>query len=121
MTKDLTLKLDDFGRQALQRFSRRGQGSAAKAVRTASLYYLAEREAHRPAWKVPRFAAAAKPGQSVTVELDDETWTALRDEAASQGVAVETLTLHAVMYFLADIDSGRIAVQLDDALDRADR
>ncbi|MET0809873.1 MAG: hypothetical protein ABWY65_02015 [Thermoleophilaceae bacterium] len=120
MTKDLTLKVDDFGRQALQRFARRG-GSAAKAVRTASLYYLAEREADRPAWKVPDFAAEAKPGQSVIVELDDATWSALREEAGAQGVAVETLALHAVMYFLADVDSGRIAVKLEDAIDMADR
>jgi hypothetical protein len=120
MTKDVTLNLDDFSRHALERFTRRGTDSAAKAVRTASLYYLGDRDADRPAWKVPDFALEDEPGHRLNVEVDDQTWAALEDEAAEQGVSVETLALHAVMYFLADVDSGRVGAQLRDALDRTD-
>jgi hypothetical protein len=121
MTKDVSLNLDEFSRHALERFARRGEESAAKAVRAASLYYLSDRDAHRPAWKVPDFALEEQPGHRLKVELDDQTWDALKDEAADQGVSVETLAVHAVMYFLADVDSGRVGAQLRDALDRTDQ
>jgi hypothetical protein len=120
MTKDVTLNLDQFGQHALARFTRRGPDSAAKAVRTASLYYLGDRDADRPAWKVPDFALEGEPGRGLNVELDDETWDALEDEAADQGVSVDTLAVHAVLYFLADVDSGRVGAQLRDALDITD-
>src|SRR6476619_1817404 len=80
MTKDVTLSLDDFSRHAVDRFTRLGTGSPADAVRTASLYYLREREADRPGWRVPRFAAAQQAGHPLTVELDDATWNALAGE-----------------------------------------
>jgi len=37
------------------------------------------------------------------------TWSRLEDEASRQGVSVEELVAHAVLYFLADLDSNRIA------------
>jgi hypothetical protein len=48
----------------------------------------------------------------VTIELDDFGWRGLCEEAERQGVDVETLVEHAAMYFLADVDSGRAAVQI---------
>jgi hypothetical protein len=44
----------------------------------------------------------------VRVPLDDFGAHALREEAARQGVPVEQLAAHAVSYYLADLDSGRI-------------
>jgi len=45
----------------------------------------------------------------VTVELDGFAHDRLEAEAASQGVTLEELVRHAVMYYLADLDSDRIA------------
>ena len=56
MTKSMTLQLDNFGRQALSQFAEEHRDSASAVVRTASLYYLADRDSGRPAWRVPRFA-----------------------------------------------------------------
>ena len=119
MSKDVTLNLDDFGRHALQRLAREGNGSITASVRTALLYYLADRDAGRPA-SVPRFTAERQAGHSESVAIDDETWDALSDESERQAVSVERLIEHAVMYFLADVDSGRVAGRLKSRLDRPD-
>jgi hypothetical protein len=56
-------------------------------------------------------------GSPLRVRLDDATWNALTAEARAQGVTVEELALHALMYFLADLDSGRAAGRLEGALE----
>jgi hypothetical protein len=117
MTRDVTLHVDDFGQHALERFTRRSEGSMAKAVRIASVYYLNDRDARRPAWLVPDFAADSQSSGRLQVELDDVTWGALSEEADRQGVATEVLAMHALLYYLADIDSGRVAALLEDALE----
>jgi len=48
----------------------------------------------------------------VTIELDDFGWRSLSEEAERQGVDLEALIEHAAMYYLADVDSGRAAVQI---------
>jgi hypothetical protein len=120
MTKDVTLHLGPFGQQALERFAQRREASAAGAVRTAALYYLADRDAGRPGWRVPAFDVRADPLPVLNVELDDDTWSAVREEAARQSVEPEDLAVHAVLYFLADVDSGRLADLLGEALDDAE-
>jgi hypothetical protein len=47
-------------------------------------------------------------------------WLALSKEAAEQGVSTDTLTIHAVLYFLADVDSGRRIGLLESAIRDAD-
>lgn len=116
MTRNVTLRLDTFGQQSLDRFVERGQGSPAGALRTAALYYLGDRDAQRPAWRMPRFRPAAAPNPGLRVVFDDETWTGLEEEARRQGVEPEALAVHALLYFLADFDSGRLAGLLEEAL-----
>jgi hypothetical protein len=88
-------------------------------LRTVVLYYLADRESGRVGWKVPRFvrlrpaAAAAELG----VDLDDPTWERLAAEAARQGLPAATLAEHALLYFLADLDGGRLAERVGGAVD----
>jgi hypothetical protein len=48
----------------------------------------------------------------LTLALDRFTWEALEQEAARQGVSVAELASFAVLYYLADGDSGRIARRL---------
>jgi predicted DNA-binding ribbon-helix-helix protein len=117
MTKDVKLHLDEFGQRAVERLITHGRRSADAAVRTACLYYLADRDSGRPAWPAPRFAPEPPLGSTLDVRLDDATWEALSGEARHQAVTVEQLVLHAVMYYLADLDSGRLAGLLKGALD----
>lgn len=53
----------------------------------------------------------------LTITFDDFGWEGLSSEAARQGIAVEELVLHAAMYYLSDLHTGRAAVQI---LQRAD-
>jgi hypothetical protein len=117
MTRNVKLHLDEFGQESLDRFVARGDGNPAGALRTAALYYLANAESQRPAWRAPRFRSRALPDAGLKVAFDDETWRALEEEAGRQGVEAEDLAVHALLYFLADLDSGRIADLLEDALD----
>lgn len=116
MTKTLTLQLDDFGRDALDRFAGDSRAAQSAAVRTASLYYLADREADRMAWGVPRFARGNGTGSAKVVSIDEETFEALDEEARRQGVTAEDLTRHALLYFFADVESGRAGDRLESAI-----
>ena len=45
----------------------------------------------------------------VTLELDGFAWEKIDEEAAREGLEVERLVEFALLYYLADVDSGRIA------------
>jgi hypothetical protein len=117
MTRNVTLHLDEFGQQSLDRLVHEGEGSPAAAFRTAALYYLADRDAGRPAWRAPRFRSKTPTGEGLRIVFDDDTWAALEEEAARQRVETPELAVHALLYFLADFDSGRLTEILEKALD----
>jgi hypothetical protein len=48
----------------------------------------------------------------LTIELTDFGYERARKEAERQGVSVEEVVTHAVMYYLADLDSGRAAARI---------
>ena len=50
-------------------------------------------------------AAIARP----TLRLEGFAWEAIEEESARLGVSVEDFVAFSVLYYLADIDSGRIA------------
>jgi hypothetical protein len=82
-------------------------------IRTAVLYYLRERDSDRLEWRMPELARAQPGGATaVEVEVEEETWRSLVEEAAAQSTDSETLARHALLFFLADVDSGRIAGKL---------
>ena len=59
-------------------------------------------------------AGPPKPSASsgeprLTTELDGFAWDAINEEAARIGVTVEELVTFSVLYYLADVDSGRTA------------
>jgi hypothetical protein len=111
------LELDAFGKEALEAQVRRGSTRDA-VMRTAARYYLADRASGRLAWRAPRFARRCEQGAGETtdVDLDEHTMEALEEEARRQGMAADRLAEHALLYFLADLDSGRAATRLGDAL-----
>jgi hypothetical protein len=109
------LQLDDFGREALEA-QMRGGSSPDAVIRAAARYYLADRDSGRIAWRVPRFTHLGDSSVAVTeVELDDETMEALEEEAQRQGIPSARLAEHALLYFVADLDSGRAAPRLANA------
>jgi hypothetical protein len=47
--------------------------------------------------------------RSITLSLEGFAWEALDEEAAREGITTEELITFSVLYYLADIDSGRIS------------
>jgi hypothetical protein len=48
-------------------------------------------------------------GRSLVVPMDAFAWEAVEEESARLGVPIEDLVAFAVLYYLADLDSGRVA------------
>ncbi len=65
----------------------------------------------RPGMSGTRAAGDGKAAaeHSLQVRLEQFAWEAVTQESARLGVSVEELLRFAVMYYLADVDSGRIA------------
>ena len=116
VTRSVTLHLDEFGQRSLDRIARDGEGSPANALRAAVIYYLNDRESGRPAWRAPRFHTDGHGPGGLSVSFDDETWAALEEEAERQSVSPDALAVHALLYFLADLDSGRLGDLLADSI-----
>jgi len=50
--------------------------------------------------------------RGLTLRLEQFEWEAIDEECARLGVSVEDFFAFAVLYYLADVDSGRIARQI---------
>jgi hypothetical protein len=108
MTRLLSLALDEFGASALEEHAERFSLAPGELASRAARYYLSDRGSGRLALRVPHLEGAReKPTLQLMVELDDDRWLELEAEATRQEVSVEALLEHAVLYFLADLDSGR--------------
>lgn len=116
MTRNVTLHLDIFGRESLDRLVDEGSSSQSAALTTAAWYYLNDADRERPGWRAPRFRSGRPSSGGVCVAFDDKTWAALEAEALRQNVATEDLALHALMYFLADLERGRAAQRVERTL-----
>ena len=58
----------------------------------------------------------AAQSHELTLKLDDFTLEAIREEAARLGVSTEELAQFSLLYYMADLDSGRIARLLPDTM-----
>jgi hypothetical protein len=116
--RQVTLFLEDFARGSLEARARALGVPLDAFVRQAARYYLAVRSDDRPATRPPRFArerGAAGDGVGLTLELDEADWGGLEVEALRERVSVARIIEHAALLFLADIDSGRVAVWIVEA------
>jgi hypothetical protein len=120
VTESVSVRLDRFARDAVDSYARESGGSQADALRVAVSYYLADSGSGRPGWQFPQGAGPAASGEPLPVELDDDLYGELELEARRQQLAPELLALHALMYFLADVDSGRAAARLGGAVGDAE-
>jgi hypothetical protein len=118
MMKSVNVRLDRFGQEALEEHIRSTGESEADALDIAVRYYLGDADSGRMAWKVPRKMTRPDPAEEIELELDDDLHGELRRESRRQHVSPDILALHALMYYLADLDSGRAAARLGDAINR---
>ncbi len=123
MKQSVSLELGELAVDALAEGPHRNVESDSvvltRAVR-AIRYYLADENAGRRDWRYPGFLrdGDGKGGhRHLDVEIDAEVWARFEREAESQGVPVNRLAEHAVLYFLADRDAGRVTQRILDALE----
>ena len=118
--RKLTLRLSPFERDGLDAYGASQRVPADRVIRTAILYYLREHRAGRSLVREPT-PGGSHPGGAVAVEVDlgERTAGALAEEAAADQMDPADLARDALLLFLADVDSGRIASTLVSAL-RAD-
>ena len=104
------LSLEEFGASTLEAEAERYSVTPAELAPHAVRYYLSDRGSGRMALRVPRFSqdAAREPALEFELDLDPDTWRELDEEAERQEVSVERLLAHAIIYFLADLDAGRV-------------
>jgi len=84
MRQTLTLPLDGFARQTLQATADRHHLAPADIVAAAARYFLDDRDRGRPARLLPDFARPEPPAGDcleLDLDLDDETWEHLSEEA----------------------------------------
>ncbi len=76
--------------------------------------YLHDKGIGRPGWRFPEFAREQHHQEmmEVALSLDEELWSAFQSEAAAQGVSSEQLAEHAALYFVAELDSGRLTKRI---------
>jgi hypothetical protein len=118
MMKTVIVRLDRFGHEALEEHLRGSGQSQADALDIAVRYYLGDADSGRLAWRVPGDYPQRDPEEELELALDEDLYGELRRESLRQRVTPDVLAMHALMYYLADLDSGRAAARLGDAINR---
>lgn len=118
MRRTVTVAVGDFGLGALGGSFKRDSSSLARSLMQAIRYYLADQDSGRVGWTYPSFRLDDRPHSTVEVqiEIDEPVWAAFSREADRQGVSADQLLQHAVLYFAADRDSGRLAQRITEDL-----
>lgn len=118
MRRTVTVAVGDFGLGALGGSFKRDSSSLARSLMQAIRYYLADRGSERAGWTYPSFRRDDRSGTTVEVEIEieDGIWEAFSEEADRQGVTTGQLLQHAVLYFAADRDGGRLAQRIAEDL-----
>ncbi len=60
-------------------------------------------------WPAPNEADGSREERTLRLDLGSFAWRSLEQECERFGVTVEELTAFALMYYLADADSGRVS------------
>lgn len=96
----------------------RGHSSSTSAERAIRVY-LKDKKSPGSGWTYPSFLRGRKPvdGVEVHLDLDVELWQELSREAIDQEVTVQQLLEHAVLYFAAEDNAGRVTERILDDLD----
>jgi hypothetical protein len=110
-TRQVELVLDGFAREALGGQVARAGVSEARLIEQAVRHWLEVRGSQRLSVRAPRFGQSGSV-TATRVRLAGSEWEALERSAADQGVTLERLLVHVVVLFLADLDSGRLAVRV---------
>jgi hypothetical protein len=112
----VTVALGEFGIGALGGGLIRDPAKLSCSLLLAIRHYLANRDSGGVGWAYPAIGRDGSSARTVELrfEVDEETWMAFSAEAERQLVSVDGLLQHAVLYFEAARDGGRLAQRLTD-------
>jgi hypothetical protein len=119
MPRTVEMKVGDFALGLIGEPSADGADLSRSLVQ-AVRYYLTDRDSGRVGWAYPSFLDedGAGPERRLTLTVEDAIWQEFTLEAARQGVSPDQLLQHAVLYFLADRDTGRLTQRILEDLGR---
>jgi hypothetical protein len=111
---DVSLRFDEFGWTELEEHAHAEGLALERLLALACTYYVSELPTGRTATRAPRFGqpATERETRTLALELDRETQGALEQEAERDGLGIERLIEHAAIFFLADLDAGRVAERI---------
>lgn len=115
MTK-VRVALGALAAEVLTRNSERGGEAASEVLLRAIRLYLRDKDDGGQAWAYPAFLAARRrPAPEVTeleLSIDEGLWRDFEDEAGAQEVEPERLLEHAIFYYAAELDAGRVTARI---------
>jgi hypothetical protein len=119
MKRSVTVRVGGFARRALAGEAGNGAEHVGSRAVRALRAYLGDKDAGRAGWRVPSFERSTEPAKRVELRLnlDEDLWAAIEAEAATQGVSVDRLVSHAMLYFAAEIDAGWVTQRILEDLD----
>ena len=119
MPRTVEMKVGDFALGLIGGPSADGADLSRSLVQ-AVRYYLTDRDSGRVGWSYPSFLGedGAGPERRLTLTVEDAIWREFTLEAARQDVSPDQLLQHAVLYFLADRDTGRLTQRILEDLGR---
>lgn len=108
---EISITFDEFGWSVLEGEARAEGLELDRLVSLACAYYKSELATERTATRVPRFdqSAAERETRLLELELDAQSLRLLEQEAEDQELELERLIEHAAIFYLADLDAGRVA------------
>lgn len=120
MKHSVNVRLSEFACEAVAGDDR-DPDHVAEAVARAIRCYVGDRGSSGTGWSYPGLPQADGGGSAVEVRLDidDDLWRALGEEAEKQGASTPQMVGHAALWFAAEVDAGRIAQRVVDGLDEA--
>jgi hypothetical protein len=108
---EASIRFDDFGWSQLEDLATTEGVGLDRLLALACTYYVSELSSGRTATRAPRFGqpVTERENRVVVLDLDGMTVKGLEQEAERQGLGLERLIEHAAIFFLADLDAGRVA------------
>jgi len=96
-----------------------GEGEDISAgLERAIRVYLGDSGTSNPGWPYPTALGVVKVREvELEPRLDEGVWTALEEEAAAQEVSASQLAGHAVLYYAAELDAGRVTQRILDDIE----
>ena len=117
-SRNVSVELGEFAYQALGGEEEKGAALVSSRLPRVIEAYLADRDRGRPSWAYPAHLQEQEGRRSIPVELEIgvRSFDELTEEARQRGVSFEQLVGHAALYYLAEVDAGRMTQRILDDL-----